>query len=273
MSFVLFLVIFLVSSVYTQMTCVLEHCALQLAECEANTICRVWSNCCRNCNVSDTACQIRCGDLYEPTNSSSDKITEFSICTISEHHCIARVNATCQKPYIGSLVKSFDIKVDLIGKWYITRGFNTLFDCFDCQVHNFSYDSRPSVSKPLIGDLKWNVKKNLSCTENCEYFSREVLQTFSQDVHLPGHLMNYNNSIAEMHYSDDWYILYASNKAVLVYYCGCNDASCGYGGAVLYSRTPQLPQEEEIGLKIAVETANIPNFTFDGMCIPKNTFC
>ena len=39
---------------------------------------------------------------------------------------------------------------------------------------------------------------------------REVFQSFSQDPQNEGHLMNYNNTLAEMHYSDDWYVLNAS---------------------------------------------------------------
>lgn len=40
---------------------------------------------------------------------------------------------------------------------------------------------------------------------------------------------------------DDWYILSArSNVYSLIYYCGCNDACCGYSGAVLYSKSPRF---------------------------------
>lgn len=256
----------------SQTACVLEHCGLQLAECEANRVCRTWSNCCRNCNIKDTDCQIRCGDLYKPTNESSEKIVSFSECTISEHHCIPQTTKKCYKPREDSLVKNFSLS-DMVGKWYITRGLNKLFDCFDCQVHTFRYNPKTSQVKPLVGDLKYNVKVDLNCSANCTYLPRQVFQNFSQDKQIPGHLMNHNNSLAEMHYNDDWYILYASSSAVLVYYCGCNDASCGYSGAVLYSRQPSLPPEDESFIRDSIRKSNIPQFTFDDMCIPANTFC
>lgn len=44
-----------------------------------------------------------------------------------------------------------------------------------------------------------------------------------------------------MHYMDDWYVLAARvNVYTLIYYCGCNDACCGYAGAVLYTRSPHF---------------------------------
>ena len=100
-----------------------------------------------------------------------------------------------------------------------------------------------------------------------------MFQSFSQDTQNPGHLMNYNNTLAEMHYSDDWYVLYASENNVLIYYCGCNDAMCGYGGSVLYSRTPKLQMKEVPLIRKAIEDAKIQGFMFDELCIPQNTFC
>ena len=76
-----------------------------------------------------------------------------------------------------------------------------------------------------------------------------------------------------MHYSDDWYVLYSSDKNVLVYYCGCNDAMCGYGGSVLYSRTPKLDMDEAAAIQSAMEKADIKGFIFEDLCVPHNTFC
>jgi len=272
------LVVLLCSCVFatSQTACLLEHCARELAQCEVDTVCRTWSTCTRGCAsikdpVKQTNCQIRCGDLYQPTNSSSAKITAFSECVISKFHCINQTKTNCSKPALSGLVPSFSLKTDLVGVWYITRGQNPVFDCFDCQVHNFTFNPNEEPStKPLHGDLKWNVKVDLNCTgDDCKYLPREVHQSFSQDAHNPAHLMNYNNTLAELHYSDDWYVLYASKSSVLIYYCGCNDAECGYGGSVLYSRTPQLPAEEEAALQVAVAGAKIPGFNFNGLCVPK----
>ena len=259
-----------------QIACVLEHCALQLAECEADAVCRDWSTCNRKCRTGDTPCQLRCSDVYKPTNSSSAKIDAFSECVISEHHCLAQEKQKCPLPAEPGLVKKFDPSSSLTGVWYITRGLNPLFDCYDCQVHNFTYDTKAlPMNKPLHGDLKYNVKVDLNCTgQACTYLAREVHQSFSQDPNVAAHLENHNNSLAELHYSDDWYVLYSSDTAVLVYYCGCNDATCGYSGAVLYSRAPKLPTGAvRDSISASIKNAAIPGFQFENMCVPNNWFC
>lgn len=165
----------------------------------------------------------------------------------------------------------------LTGVWYITKGWSPLFDCFDCQVHNFTYDA--SLAKPLLGDLKYSVKKDLSCKapEKCEYLQREVHQSFAQDPGNAGHLINHNNTAEELHYADDWYILAAKKEVyTFVYYCGCNDASCGYGGAVLYTRSPNfkdLSEQDVANIKKATFDAKVEGFTFDSLCTPSATSC
>merc|ERR1712014_273983 len=85
-----------------------------------------------------------------------------------------------------------------------------------------------------------------------------------------GHLMNHNNTVEELHYADDWYVLAAKpDTYVLIYYCGCNDATCGYAGAVVYTRTPQfsLSHEDIADIRKAINGANVTNFTYDGLCV------
>lgn len=257
--------------------CVVEHCALQLAECEADRVCRTWSACTQGCG-DDLTCQIRCGDLYKPTDATADKIVAFSECVISEHQCVPQVKQQCPLPHSLPTLQPFDLQSMVSGEnngsWYITRGWNELFDCFDCQHHQFVLNT--SSVKPLQGALKYDVKVNLSCTENCSYLPREVFQSFSQVPNETYHLQNHNNTLAEMHYADDWYVLASSENFVAVYYCGCNDAECGYSGFFVYTNTDNfdaLPHEDVEALRSAVTAAGIQNFTFDGLCAPSYASC
>ena len=218
-------------SVLGQTACLLEHCAKQLIECQIDSVCRAWSSCNTMCGQS-LPCQIRCADLYKPTDATAAKINTFSECVISINHCVPQAKETCPVP--ANTLKTLSLS-SLAGSWYIPRGYNPMFDCFDCQHHNFTLGGA-SEPKPLHGDLKYRVKEDLNCTyPHCTYLQREVFQNFAQtDVQLQGHLTNHNNSLAELHYSDDWYVLAARpDKYALIYYCGCNDATCGYRGAVL----------------------------------------
>ena len=77
------------------------------------------------------------------------------------------------------------------------------------QVHNFSHVD--NVPKPLRGDLGYLVKKDLKCNSTkaapCDYLPRLVRQSWEVDYFLSAHLINYNNTAAEMHYADDWYVV------------------------------------------------------------------
>ena len=93
-----------------------------------------------------------------------------------------------------------------------------------------------------------------------------------------GHLVNHNNTVGELHYADDWYVLAAkAGTYVLVYYCGCNDASCGYSGAFLYTTDPAGPAalapSDVAAIEKAVEAAGIDGWEYHTMCSPSYAAC
>lgn len=256
-------------------TCVVTKCGLKLAECFIDTTCRTWNMCNMKCKVDDLGCQIRCADLYKPTDSTSDKINEFSKCVIPENHCVAQTKMDCKVPENAAKLNGVFSLENMVGNWYITKGWNKLFDCFDCQVHAFSMKGGP---KPLYGDMKYSVKKDLNCqAPNCEYMGRNVFQTFEQDPANSAHFINHNNSIDELHFADDWYVIAAKpDTYAFVYYCGCNDATCGYGGAVLYTRkahAAELAAEDLEDIRAAAAAAKVDGFSFDGLCTPNGAAC
>ena len=57
------------------------------------------------------------------------------------------------------------------GRWNITAGQNSLFDTFDCQVHDFD-SPKPNF---LHGQLRWRIQKS-----NGDFISRAGEQTFNQ---------------------------------------------------------------------------------------------
>ena len=266
-----------VTTTTAQGLCVVEHCSKQLLECQLDSVCREWSNCNTGCGMGPKSlpCQIRCADLYKPTDATADKINLFSECVISLHHCVPQMRQHCPTP--SNTLKRLDL-AELGGEWFITRGWNPMFDCFDCQHHNFTLGAS-SEAKPLHGDLKYRVKMDLECTyPNCTYLQREVFQSFAQpDPAVQGHLTNHNNSLAELHYSDDWFVLAAkADTFALVYYCGCNDATCGYSGSVLYTRSASyndLDAGDKAAIAAAVSGAQVADFEFATMCYPDNRAC
>ncbi|KAI4369471.1 hypothetical protein MLD38_017908 [Melastoma candidum] len=244
-------------------TCLLKECRIELAKCIANPSCAANVACLQTCNnrPDETECQIKCGDLFE--NSVVD---EFNDCAVSRKKCVPQKSDLGEFPVPDPavLVKSFNM-ADFSGKWFISSGLNPTFDTFDCQLHEFHTESNK-----LVGNLTWRIT-----TPDGGFFTRSALQKFVQDPEQPGILYNHGNEY--LHYQDDWYILSSKieNKLddyVFVYYRGRNDAWDGYGGAVVYTRSPVLPETILPELKRAAKTVGRDFSKFirtDNMCGPE----
>jgi hypothetical protein len=113
------------------------------------------------------------------------------------------------------------------------------------QVHYFT---APEPGK-MYAKLNWRVSR-----PNGQFYERSDIQTFEQDPNAPGILYNHDNEF--LHYQDDWYIAaFDPNDYMFVYYRGSNDAWDGYGGAVIYSRTPELNPAAEPVLRETAKRA------------------
>ena len=214
--------------------CVVTQCTGKLAKCLTSPKCAANLVCINTCTgrADESECQIRCGDLFE-----NDVVGEFNACAVSQKKCVPQRgdDGAWPVPPQESYVKAFNTQV-FDGRWYISAGLNPVFDTFDCQVHFFT----APTPKTLYGKLNWRIAE-----PDGEFFTKDTIQRFVEDDKQPGILYNHDNEY--LHYQDDWYVLdYDGGKGdkdskdafVLVYYRGRNDAWDGYGGAVLYTRTP-----------------------------------
>lgn len=236
----------------------LGNCQAELAGCIADLGCLQNLVCLNSCNGAPdiTACQLRCGDLYE------DKaVTTFNSCALSRKQCVAqRVDANLfPVPPDCALDTSFDLS-KFTGTWNITAGLNPLFDTFNCQVHKFSM---PEPGK-LVGEINWRIAKG--GPDDGDFLQRSTTQTFVQQEN-PAILWNHGNQY--LHYEDDWYVIASKpDEYVFIYYKGNNDAWKGYGGAVVYTRAASLPQEYVPELRKAAEAAGVD---WDKMKLTDNT--
>uniref|UniRef100_A0A0D6QU20 VDE lipocalin domain-containing protein n=1 Tax=Araucaria cunninghamii TaxID=56994 RepID=A0A0D6QU20_ARACU len=105
-------------------------------------------------------------------------------------------------------------------------------------------------------------------------FTHSIIQRWVQDPYKLGVLHNHDNEY--LHYQEDWYILSSKieNKPddyVFVYYRGKNDAWEGYGGSVVYTRSPVLPASIVPELEKAAEKVGMDFKKFkrtDNSCGP-----
>mmetsp|Transcript_55483 Transcript_55483/g.66740 ORF Transcript_55483/g.66740 Transcript_55483/m.66740 type:complete len:438 (-) Transcript_55483:20-1333(-) len=231
--------------------CLFKKCQIPLAKCIVNPNCLANVICINTCNgkPDESGCQIECGNIFE-----NDVVGEFNKCAVSDMTCVPQKpdDGSYPVPTADKLVDKLDTKI-FNGRWYISAGQNALFDIFPCQVHFFT-ESGPGK---FFGKLNWRVEE-----PDGEFFTRDALQRFVQDPAQPAHLINHDNEY--LHYEDDWYVLdyeYDDNPSgvppfVLVYYRGANDAWIGYGGAVVYTRAAQLPEELIPRLREGVKKVN-----------------
>ncbi|KAK9815828.1 hypothetical protein WJX72_010371 [[Myrmecia] bisecta] len=241
-------------------TCLLANCQGALARCVGDAQCLENLVCLQLCNgrPDESACQIRCGDLYQ------DKAVEaFTACAVSDKKCVPQRNdgdAAFPVPPPCALDEKFDLNM-IDGRWYITAGLNPLFDTFDCQEHYFG------VPEPgrLFARINWRIPKG-----DDDFIDRSTVQTFRQTPETPALLLNHGNEY--LHYEDDWYILASRpDEYFVVYYKGNNDAWKGYGGATVYTRESKLPEKYIPEFKEAVEKAGLKweDFkTTDNTCKP-----
>ncbi|XP_074307875.1 violaxanthin de-epoxidase, chloroplastic [Silene latifolia] len=244
-------------------TCLLKECRVELAKCIANPSCAANVACLQTCNdrPDETECQIKCGDLFE-----NKVVDEFNECAVSRKKCVPQKSDVGEFPIPDPavLVKRFNI-ADFSGKWYISSGLNPTFDTFDCQLHEFHVEDGR-----LVANLGWRIK-----TPDGGFFTRSAVQRFVQDQTQPGILYNHDNEY--LHYQDDWYILSSKienqpDDYIFVYYRGRNDAWDGYGGAVIYTRSPTLPESILPELEKAAQSVGRDLKTFirtDNTCGPE----
>eukprot|EP01024_Parvocaulis_polyphysoides_P059672 TRINITY_DN6464_c0_g3_i1.p1 TRINITY_DN6464_c0_g3~~TRINITY_DN6464_c0_g3_i1.p1 ORF type:complete len:435 (-),score=54.31 TRINITY_DN6464_c0_g3_i1:337-1572(-) len=239
--------------------CLLQNCQIALAKCLGDVGCLENLVCLQSCNgrPDETACQIRCGDLYE------DKAVDtFNSCAVSDKKCVPqRVDESAYPvPPECALDTKFDLS-NFQGRWYITAGYNQLFDTFDCQEHFFA------VPEPgrLFAKINWRISK-----PDEDFIQRSTMQRFVQLNDNPALLQNHDNEY--LHYEDDWYIIASKpDDYVFVYYKGNNDAWKGYGGAVVYTRSSSFPSEYSDELREASKRVGLDwdQFTFtDNTCPP-----
>ena len=230
--------------------CLLSQCQKELAGCLADEKCDESLVCLQGCfgKPDEADCQIKCGDLY-----ASKATQTFNTCAVSQANCVKQKqdDGSYPVPPVETMAAGFDANTfggKAGGRWYIVAGLNKDFDIFDCQEHFFA---APDADHMAV-KINWRVAR-----PNGQFYERSDVQTFYADERTKS--IMHNNGNEYLHYQDDWYVPgYKEGEYVFVYYKGTNDAWDGYGGAVVYSTSPELkkeyvPELTEIAKKVGVK--------------------
>lgn len=218
--------------------CVYLNCGLSLFNCLADKICEMTLVCLQGCNEQSLSekCTIRCL-LKEKHNSEMANLMK---CMTSPQKfypksCLipGTQKKTCEYPLVYEKAVSL---ADLEGNWYVIRGLNSIYDCWDCQTIQI-LPQMPFIFSDAIEDSEWTIKNKF------DIGNAQLRSSYSTITHqLPevyDGRFQVNHTIANfLQARDNWIVLAMSSDIALIYYCGLSEISEEYAGAIVISKSP-----------------------------------
>ena len=215
--------------------CVLENCLVPFGECVLLKSCRDCLGCAEKCFNewdNDTTkekfhvqnCTNKCSFTYDtPTY-------EKLMGCLTSKKCISfpPIPNTCRAPNIHPL-KNLSTS-DLMGDWWIVRGYHPVYDCYPCQRVHF---------KP-INSSYWYYSPQYQV-----YLLNGSLELVTQHTVIPSVPAGRNISfvyddIGLLHYETWWLLDKADDGSyIIMYYCG-NTLQWYYEGALVFARNRTL---------------------------------
>ena len=124
----------------------------------------------------------------------------------------------------------------LNGDWYVNRGFNPLYDCYDCQVLTFNVKDGKIDYRALFNMIAVN-QTEIWVTANMvgeDKSTPGILQMDGEENGLPDH--------------QSWYMMYLDSETLISYYCG-SVLSWHFEGLLIMSKTMTLNPDREADIK------------------------
>jgi len=232
-----------------QPECLAKQCSAPIKKCTDSTDCVKGLACTAKC-MGDAQCTVGCFARYW-----SEDLDNVLSCAIEDAGCI-KIGVvtpgpdsclTAPKPPRPIIPQT---PASLQGKWYKVMGWNSIYDCYECQLNSFT--------KPSIQQDTMNVKPNAVDIEVTFSMPRERIgqpaQTLKQTIHeqlvfdTAAGSHRTASTVGKMFgltFWENWYIIGENSVAEapfkFVYYTG-KTVQNRYEGAFVYARKPELPQ-------------------------------
>ncbi|KAL4438955.1 hypothetical protein ABPG77_006892 [Micractinium sp. CCAP 211/92] len=233
--------------------CLLSSCGPLAAACAADANCQAIQSCITAC-AGDAACNNACFFKL-----ADDPYAKLALCAV-DAGCIAGPpslgNETCPDLSGAKLASGFNTSwLAEAGTMYVAGGGNPVYDCFDCQLLEFSPAPDGGV------DVVWSAALN-GTVRNA---------TYTLEPAAPG-VLNTSYELFSLPVEETYYILdYTEDGSYLLYfYCGSLLGS-EYTGAVIYSREPDTPVPSDVKARFsaAVAAAGLQDYVkLDSFCTP-----
>eukprot|EP00630_Chrysocystis_fragilis_P004438 CAMPEP_0197394658 /NCGR_PEP_ID=MMETSP1165-20131217/5708_1 /TAXON_ID=284809 /ORGANISM="Chrysocystis fragilis, Strain CCMP3189" /LENGTH=440 /DNA_ID=CAMNT_0042920383 /DNA_START=29 /DNA_END=1351 /DNA_ORIENTATION=+ len=225
--------------------CVTGRCRQPAQACLDSTDCRKGMTCTAKC-LGDNACITGCFAKY-----GNEEMISFLDCTVEKNGCV-KIAILPPGPYTEAPpppvtpIEAFD-PASLQGTWYKVLGWNSRYDCFDCQMNAFAKTSkkdRMQVSVDLA--MPRPGRRNQEATSYPLSLSEEMDFDF---VFENGKLVRHASTRGHMFgltFWENWSVLGQNRPGdpdewKFVYYTGKTTQNT-YEGAFVYSRSPELAE-------------------------------
>jgi hypothetical protein len=248
----LLLLVCAVGTVAQDIGCLLFHCGAQTIACSTTSPCKDCLSCVQKCPAGNQTCTIVCTETY-----GDSKFDALSSCMVQNKCIKPSPGQPCPAPVSSSLKPAVTLS-HLEGTWYVLKGLNPAYDCYDQQTMSFSFDGS-----------NWGYVYNMSSPK-----FRSIDCNISA---IAGHAGEFTVSYEEhgIQGTDHWYVVSdftsGGTEFAIVYYCGANPMWSQYQGAVVISKSHfsgDLPAEVEQALNKDLQTA-VPDLTLSKFCAVK----
>ena len=210
-------------------TCIMRHCMPAITACLADNTCRTNMQCAGECAPMNSTCTFYCSESYQ-THFADDVLS----CLYVDYDCLtlpppdAINNVTCRNP--TEIVDTVEDEL-IDGMWYVVRGFNPLYDCYDCQELTFNVND---------GQIDYEALFNLIAVNGTEIWLTADMT--GEDRSQPGKLMMFGYNSGFPGYQT-WYVMHSSADTLMIYYCGDVLDDWHFEGLLIMSKTPTLNPE------------------------------
>jgi len=268
--------------------CFASSCKTQTQACLDNSDCLKGLVCTARC-LGDTGCISGCFARFG--NSDIDGLIK---CSIEDNSCIkvailpSGPDAPDQVPQPPKpVLPDFD-PATLDGKWYKVMGWNSMYDCYDCQVNKFSAGNTAVDSdapRPTLGSaLSSHEVKEKAMQVDVDFDMPRPSRLFRSSYnhqHLRENLVfdapgstrtaHTHGNMFGLSFWENWYLIGQNAKSEpefkFVYYTG-RTVQNTYDGAFVYARTPEVPRQALPSIYKLAEEAGFDPSTF---CKVKNS--
>lgn len=225
--------------------CMKDKCLNEITACGNNVDCVKGMTCVGKC-MGDNACVTGC---FSKFSEGTGDVSGLLKCTVEENECI-KINVLPAgwemgdkvTPPRGTQVKNFE-PGSMAGSWYKVMGWNSNYDCFDCQQNKFAQDKK-------TGD--WSMEVEFSMPRPTRYkdgkeaaparIQRAVEEVVFENKNplrhgrTEGHLFG-------LTFWENWSVIGQNKKGEpdfkFIYYNGKTRQNT-YEGAFVYARTASL---------------------------------